>query len=92
MSFPGADFDKGAEGHRADLTDHTGAVIASSGTEMAEALRQWLVQGWLEGDESLGESHPPRVAPSRFNSWHNYQYWHEQHQLVISNCRKTPEI
>lgn len=61
VSFPGADFDKGAEGHLSDLMDHTGKVLASSGTEMAEALRQWLVQGWLGGDETLGETLTPEI-------------------------------
>lgn len=55
VSFPGADFQKGEEGHRSDLTDHTGKVIASSGTEMAEAVQEWLVKDWLDSDESLGK-------------------------------------
>ncbi|KAL6756657.1 hypothetical protein V8C86DRAFT_2644588 [Haematococcus lacustris] len=57
ISFPGADFDKGSEGHRGDVTDHLGRLLASSGTEMAEALQQWLVEGWLGGDQNLGLSH-----------------------------------
>jgi len=36
------------------LTDHEGKLLASSGTEMAEALQRWIVQGWLDGDEQRG--------------------------------------
>lgn len=54
ISFPGADFDKGSEGHRAELLDHEGKVLACSGTEMAEALQAWLRDAWLDGDEIRG--------------------------------------
>ena len=57
ISFPGADFDKGSEGHLSDLLDDTGKVLASSGTEMAEAMQRWLLQGWLDGDAQQALKH-----------------------------------
>ncbi|KAG2491383.1 hypothetical protein HYH03_010175 [Edaphochlamys debaryana] len=57
ISFPGADFDKGSEGHVRDLLDHEGRVLASSGTEFAEALQGWLRKGWLDGDEDQALRH-----------------------------------
>eukprot|EP00983_Pelagomonas_calceolata_P021604 676924-Pelagomonas_calceolata.AAC.1 len=54
ISFPGADFDKGSGGQYAALSDHTGKHLASSGTEMAEAIQSWLTEGWLDGDEMRG--------------------------------------
>ena len=59
ISFPGADFDKGYEGHAAaDIYDNDGEVLASNGTEMAEALRNWLRDDWLGSKEEMGEVHP----------------------------------
>eukprot|EP00200_Dunaliella_tertiolecta_P006306 CAMPEP_0202355414 /NCGR_PEP_ID=MMETSP1126-20121109/10320_1 /ASSEMBLY_ACC=CAM_ASM_000457 /TAXON_ID=3047 /ORGANISM="Dunaliella tertiolecta, Strain CCMP1320" /LENGTH=984 /DNA_ID=CAMNT_0048948029 /DNA_START=163 /DNA_END=3117 /DNA_ORIENTATION=- len=57
ISFPGADFDKGSGGQYAALSDHTGKHLASSGTEMAEAIQSWLTEGWLDGDEMRGLDH-----------------------------------
>lgn len=65
ISFPGADFDKG-EGQYAALTDHTGKNLASSGTEMAEAVQGWIVQGWLDGNEQQGKLHSPSYAQRPF--------------------------
>lgn len=66
ISFPGADFDKGSEGHRAGLLDHEGKVLATSGTEFAEALQHWLVEDWLEGDEQQGARKVPKVQACSF--------------------------
>lgn len=58
VSFPGADFNKGSESHGIAITDHEGKTLAASGTEMAEALRRWLVEGWLDNDETQGMKQP----------------------------------
>ncbi|GLC46723.1 hypothetical protein PLESTM_001916300 [Pleodorina starrii] len=57
ISFPGAAFVKGELGSYSNLTDADGHVIANNGAEMAEALRHWLVEDWLDGDEQRGLTH-----------------------------------
>ncbi len=54
VSFPGATFVKGELGTYHNLTDADGNLIATNGAEMAEALRHWLVDDWLEGCETKG--------------------------------------
>lgn len=55
ISFPGAEFLKGGVGSTQHFTDATGRPIASNGAELAEVLRNWLTEDWLEGDDQKGE-------------------------------------
>ncbi|KXZ45697.1 hypothetical protein GPECTOR_51g682 [Gonium pectorale] len=57
VSFPGAEFVKGDHGHCSNLTDASGRLIATNGAEMAEAVREWLVEDWLGGDMRRGLTH-----------------------------------
>ena len=71
-SFPGADFDKVPAGlpgpHASGITDHTRRLLASSGTEMAEAVQEWLVQDWLDGNEQSGTHTYARVRAFRMTT------------------------
>ncbi len=54
LSFPGADFLLGDLGQQFTILDADGQLLASSGLEMAQAVRQWLKADWLDGSEEAG--------------------------------------